>query len=51
MVTDKPDETGGLYVFAAVDEINYIGLYICANSAVDPIIMIGGKEVYRLQKS
>ena len=51
VVTDKPDITGGLYVFAAVDETNYIGLYICANSSVDPIIIIGGKEVYRLQKS
>ena len=49
-VTNKPDETGGLYVLGLVDEGNNIGLYISANSAIDPIVCSKNREMYRIQK-
>ena len=49
-VANKPDETGGLYVLGLVDEGNNIGLYISANSAIDPIVCSKNRELYRIQK-
>ena len=49
-VSDKPNSTGGLYLLSYFDNVNNVGLYISANTSINPIVCARNEEVYRIQK-